>query len=158
MHAGGSVSLLIQVQVCDGALDQVDLVVLVENHEIRFEGQVFGFAAQDAGADGVKCAQGQATGVFAHQISHAAFHLAGGFVGEGNRQDMVRAHAHGADQVGDALGEHPRFARARTGHDQHRAQARHDRLLLLGIQFCQQIHIATIPLMKVCGALVSSPS
>ncbi|HAL16324.1 MAG TPA: hypothetical protein DCP32_06115 [Anaerolineaceae bacterium] len=44
-------------------------------------------------------------------------HLAGGFVGEGDRQDVFRAHAHMLDQVSDALGQNASLAGTGTGQD-----------------------------------------
>ena len=67
-------------------------------------------------------------------------HLAGGFVGEGDRQDVVRAHTHGADQVGDALGEDAGLAGAGTRQDEHGTGAGGDRLLLLRVETFEEVH------------------
>ena len=45
-------------------------------------------------------------------------HLARGLVGEGDRQDVVRADAASRDQVGDPVGDDAGLARARPGQDQ----------------------------------------
>ena len=61
-------------------------------------------------------------------LSEAGLHLAGGLVGEGHRQDVVGRDAHLVDQVGDAVGQHARLARAGPGQHQHRAGSGGDRL------------------------------
>ena len=57
----------------------------------------FGFPAQDAGGDGVECPQGQAVGragaAVAQEGIDALAHLAGGLVGEGDRQQIVAGGA-----------------------------------------------------------------
>ena len=57
MHRLRPVGFLVQVQVTDGGFNHALLVVVIINDEIRIEGQVFGFTPQQAGADGMKCAQ-----------------------------------------------------------------------------------------------------
>ncbi len=126
-------------------LDQVELVVGIEDDEVRVEGQVVGLAAQDAGTGGVEGAQGYPAGLLAKQGHHAVLHLTGGLVGEGDRQDVIRAHAHGADQVSDALGQHAGLARARAGQNQYRAQTGGDRLLLLRVEAGEEVHVLFVP-------------
>ncbi len=53
----GLVELGVKVQVCQGSLDDVELVVVVEDDIVGLERQMLCFAAQDAGAGGVECAQ-----------------------------------------------------------------------------------------------------
>ena len=136
----GAVYFFVQVQIADGALDQAALVVIIEDDEVGAERQVFGFAAQHAGADGVKGAQGYAASAFAQQVDDAPFHLAGGLVGEGDRQDLVRPHAHRADQIGNPLGQDAGFARPRASQHQHGAKPRGDGLLLLLVETSKEIH------------------
>ena len=61
-------------------------------------------------------------------------HLAGGLVGEGHGQDAVGGNAAHADQVGDAVGEHPGLAASGAGQHEQRALGRLDGLALLGVQ------------------------
>ena len=53
-----------------------------------------------------------------HHGHHAAFHLAGGLVGEGDGDDVVCRHALALDQVRQAAGEHARLAGAGSGQHQ----------------------------------------
>ena len=137
-----AVALLVQVQLGDHPLHQAHLVVIVEDDEIGGDRQVLGLAAQDAGAGGMEGAQADPLGALAQQVEHPAFHLAGGLVGEGDRQDLVGAHAQLADQVGDALGEHAGLAGAGAGQHQHRPKPGGDSLLLLRVESSQKIHAA----------------
>ncbi len=50
-------------------------------------------------------------------------HLLGGFVGEGDGEDVVGVHAQFANDVGDAMGEHARFAGAGARQNKHGAGA-----------------------------------
>ena len=70
----------------------------------------------------------------ADERGHPLLHLAGGLVGEGDREDLAGLHVPGAEQVGDAVGEHPRLARAGTGHDEQRAALVDDGLTLRAVE------------------------
>ena len=65
-------------------------------------------------------------------------HLARGLVRERDREDRVRRDAVLADQVRDAVGERPRLARSRAGHDQHGALGVQDGLGLDRVQVLEQ--------------------
>ena len=56
---------------------------------------------------------------FAQQSGGALLHFVGRLVGEGDGQDAVRRRAV-ADQLGDAVGHHPRLAGAGPGQHQQR--------------------------------------
>jgi hypothetical protein len=75
---------------------------------------VFGFAPQNPRADGVEGAEHHAFGrlLIQHGVD-ARFHFFGGFVGEGDGEDLPRADAFVGDEVGDALGQHARLYRTR---------------------------------------------
>ena len=60
-------------------------------------------------------------------------HLGGGLVGERDGEDPRRVRAL-VDQVGDAVGEHPRLAGSGTGDDEQRTVAVHDRVELIGVE------------------------
>ena len=67
------------------------------------------------------------------ELGDALSHLAGGFVGERDGEDLVRTGVAGGEQVRDAAREHPRLARASPGHDQERrATMRHGSSLRRG--------------------------
>jgi hypothetical protein len=55
----------------------------------------------------------------ADEVGDALAHFAGRFIGEGDGQDLPGRNAHFVDEVGDAVGQHPGFARAGAGqHEQ----------------------------------------
>jgi hypothetical protein len=70
----------------------------------------------------------------ADDLADAVFHFARRLVGERDGQNLARPGAAGRQDVGDAHGQHPRFAGAGTGEHEHRAVERFDRKPLLGIQ------------------------
>ncbi len=69
----------------------------------------------------------------ADELLDAAHHLAGGFIGERHRQDVVRGHAMVQHQVGDTVGKDPGLAGTGTGEDQNRPVDRFGRFALLRI-------------------------
>ena len=92
------------------------LVILIIDDEAVVEGQVLGLAAQQAGADGMEGPQPQPVGgQVAEHIPHPVAHLAGGLVGECDRQHLVRAHTFVGDQIGHPLGENASLAGPRSG-------------------------------------------
>ena len=96
-------------------------VVIIEDDEVGIERQVFGLAAQQAGADGMEGAQPETLrGQFAEHAPHAVVHLAGGLVGEGDRQHLPGTDALPGDEPGDALGEHAGLAGTGACQDEHR--------------------------------------
>jgi hypothetical protein len=103
MDAGSPIILLVEVKVLYGAFDHSQLVVVVKNDEFIIKGELVGLSAEDPRADAVKGAHPDALGLFFEQFFQAALHLAGGFVGKGHRQDMIRPDGQIVDQVGDAV-------------------------------------------------------
>ncbi len=72
-------------------------------------------------------------------------HLARGLVGEGDREDLARPCAAGRQQPGDAVGEHPRLARAGAGEHQQRPLAVRDRLALRRVELGEQALLGARP-------------
>ena len=68
------------------------------------------------------------------QGAQPAAHLARGALGEGHRQHLRGRDLLGRDQMGDAVGDGPRLARACAGEDADRAARGLDDGPLLGIQ------------------------
>jgi hypothetical protein len=66
-------------------------------------------------------------------------HLLRRLVGERDREDLVGARLLGAHQVGDAVREHARLARAGAGEDQQRPLAVHDGVALGRVETRQQL-------------------
>ena len=73
------------------------------------------------------------------QRIEAFAHLAGGLVGESDRQNMRGAHANLVDQVGDAIGKDAGLARAWTCEHQHRPTADLHGLPLCLVEILQQV-------------------
>ena len=70
----------------------------------------------------------------ADELVDALLHLTGGLVREGERQDLVGTRLAGGQQVGDAVRQHARLARARPSDDQHRPVDGLHGFLLSGIE------------------------
>ena len=113
-------ALRVALELLEDVLDQPDLVGLVVDREVRLVAEVRRLPAQDAPAGGVEGEDPGAAGVLAEEVPLARAHLVGGAVREGDREDLVRLRADRADQVRDAVREHPRLARARAGDHEHR--------------------------------------
>src|SRR5205823_9248292 len=64
----------------------------------------------------------------------ALAHLVGGLVGERDGEDPEGADAALADEVGNAMGEHPGLPRARAGDDEERTLAVDDSVELVGVE------------------------
>ena len=94
----------------------------------------FGLAAQDAGADGVKGADGQPARLLAQQELEALLHLSRGLVGKGDRHDLPGRHLVLAHQVGHAVGQYACLAAPRAGQHQHGPFDGLHRLALGGVQ------------------------
>jgi len=101
-------------------LDEALLVLGVEDLEALGELRLAPVHAQQAVRDAVEGADPERRPRQAEQLLDARAHLAGGLVGEGDREDAVRRGALGLDHPGDAVREHARLARARAGEHQHR--------------------------------------
>ena len=127
-------ALVVDVLGLQDLLEQAQLVVGVEDGEIRLQADQFGVAAQHLGADRVERAEPrQAVGDAGQQPDPLA-HLARRLVGEGDGEDLVRPRAPGGDEMGDAGRQHPRLADAGAGQHQHRPVERLDRAALLRIE------------------------
>ena len=105
MHAVRPVQLFVQVEFADDALREPYLVVGIENDVVGLHRQKVRFAAQDAGAGRVEGAEHHPLrGLLTEQVAHTRIHFARGFVGECDRQNLVRTHSLVGDQIGHALG------------------------------------------------------
>jgi hypothetical protein len=86
----------------------------------------------------VEGADPHAAGPLLQERAQALAHLAGGLVGEGDREHVARVHAL-VDEAGDAVGEHTGLAGAGARQHHERALAVHHGRPLLGIEPVQQI-------------------
>ena len=82
----------------------------------------------------MECHHPHAAGASPKQQLDAIAHLLRGLVGEGDREQLVGARLAAVDQVGDAMSEHARLARAGAGEDQQRPLVVHDGLPLGGVE------------------------
>jgi hypothetical protein len=111
-----------------------NLVGGVVDREVRAVAEPGRLPAEDAPARGVEGEDPDPPRRVAEQALEPVAHLVRGAVREGDREDLVRLRADRADQVGDAMGEHARLARARSRDDEQRPLRGEDGLALGGIQ------------------------
>ena len=142
MYTVGAVQLLIQIQFTDDRLDQALLVVGIEDDEVLSHGQVFGFASQNSRTDRVERAKHHAFGRLLVQNGFDALvHFFGGFIGEGDGENLPWADAFVGDEVCNTLSEYTRLSGPRTCHDHYRPIRRCDRAALLRVEFVDEIQI-----------------
>ena len=125
----------------DGELDGGELVVGVVDGEIFGELGGGGFAAEEAGAEGVEGGQPRRGGrdsCFEEEVGDAGAHFLGGFVGEGDGEDGFGGSAVG-DEVGHAESDGAGFAGAGAGEDEDGAFGGFGGTTLFGIELVQEI-------------------
>ena len=128
-------ALLVDVRGQDDLAQEPDLVVGVEDGEVRLQPDELGVPAQDADRERVEGAEPRhALDDAADELADARLHLARGLVGEGDGEDLVRPRPAGVEQVRDAGGQRPGLAGAGAGQHQHRAVERLDRGALRRVQ------------------------
>ncbi len=116
-------------------LHQPDLVVGIQDGEVRLQPGQFRVAPQQLDADRMKGAEpGHPLHRLAQQPPDAQLHLARGLVGERDGEDLVWARGAGGQQVRDPGGQGTRLAGARTGQHQDRPLQRLDRRALRRVQ------------------------
>ena len=115
-------------------LDQPDLVVRIEDGEIRLEADELGVATQHAGGGCMEGPDPPALDRTAEQARYPLAHLSRRLVGEGDGQHLPRPRLAGGEDVREPGGEHPRLAGPGAGQHQHRPLGRLDRLRLSGVQ------------------------
>ena len=138
----GGPTPLIKVRGGDDLFQQPELVVGVEDREIRGEADRLGMAAQDAGGDGVKCAEPDAVRGPANHRIEALAHLARRLVGEGDRQDLAREGAAGGQDMGEASRQDPRLAGPGAGQHQDRPVERLDGPALCFVERGEEARLA----------------
>ena len=121
-------------------LDDGELVGGVVDDEVAGQADVRRLAAQQPRAQRVKGRDPHLPAVDAEQRLDARAHLLRGLVGEGDRQDAIRRADVAADEVGDAVRDDARLARARAREDQERAVGLKNSFLLFGIEGGEKIH------------------
>ena len=106
------VALGIEIEVLDHHGHEPLRVGRVVDREVRGDAEPGGLPAEDAHAGGVEGHHPHRAGGGPDQRGDPLLHLPCGLVGERDREDLGGLHALLADEMGDALGEHARLARA----------------------------------------------
>ncbi len=112
---------LIQLQRLQGALDQPELIVRIQDLELLRQPGILPVRAQETVRQPMEGADPHAADRFAKHLLEAALHLARGLVGEGHGQDAPGPHVLHLQEPGDAMHQHPGLAG--TGAGQHQAIA-----------------------------------
>ena len=130
----GLVFLVRKVQLADDGLQQVLAVRRFVDGERIGETDAVGVLAQDTRKNRVEGSHADiAAAVVGDHLRDAFAHLLGGLVGKGEREDVEGSHAL-LDHIGDARGQHPRFARTRARDNERRGVVIHDGGALSGVQ------------------------
>ena len=121
----GRPALLVDRLGQDDLAQEAELVVGVEDGEVRLQADELGVAAEDAHGERVEGAEpGHPLDDAADEVADAGLHLAGGLVGEGDGEDLVGAGAAGVEEVRDAGGQRLGLAGAGAGEHEDRAVER----------------------------------
>ena len=126
-------ALAVETEVADHVAGQARCVGLVVDRELSWVAEQVGVGSQDAHAGRVEGGDPHRLGDGADELGDATAHLVGGFVGERDGEDRRRRDAL-VDEVGDAVGEHPRLARSGAGDHQQRPTAMDDSVELVGVE------------------------
>ena len=130
----GLVFLVRKVQLADDGLQQVLAVRRFVDGERIGETDAVGVLAQDTRKNRMEGSHADiAAAVVGDHLRDAFAHLLGGLVGKGEREDVEGSHAL-LDHIGDARGQHPRFARTRTRDNERRGVVIHHGGALSGVQ------------------------
>ncbi len=114
-------ALVVEILRLQDLLQEPQLIVGVEDCEIRPQTDEFCVHAQDLDADRMERAEPGHGLRGAGEHGDALAHLARRLVGEGHGEDLVRAGASGRDDMGDARRQHAGLADPRAGENQNRA-------------------------------------
>ena len=134
MDAARDEALRVALEILQALLGQPHLVGRVVDREVRLVAETRRLPAQDPAAGGVEGEDPDRARDAAEQVLEPLAHLPRRLVRERDRQDLVRLHAAGGDQVRDAVGQHARLARARAGDHEQRPLGGEDRLALGVVQ------------------------
>ncbi len=133
------VALGVEVELAGDQLQQPAGVVGVVDRERRAQAGHFVLGAQDAHARRVERGHPHQPGPPADQLGHPLLHLAGGLVGERDRDDLGRVNLAGGQQVSDPVGQHPGLAGAGAGHDQQGRPSVDNRVALRAVEALEQV-------------------
>ena len=120
--------------VVDGGFDEVFGVFAIEDGEVAAEAEGIGVFAENAIADGMKCAAPERSEILAEDVVDAAHHLAGGFVGEGKEKNLLGRDTL-FEEERDAIREGAGFAGTGAGDDEGGPGRGGDGGVLLFVEF-----------------------
>ena len=124
---------------CD-LLDEGDLIGGIVDDEVARQADLRRLAPQQPRAERVKGREPDAFGLLADQRFHPLAHLAGGLVGEGHRQHLIRLGMAIADEVGDPIRDDARLTGPGAGEDEQRPVDTEHGLTLFGIELAEEVH------------------
>ena len=131
-------ALFVDVFRHDQLFQQPDLIVGVEDGEVRLQSRQFGMPPEDLDAERVESAEPwHPLDRLAQQPADPVLHFARGLVGEGNGQDLVRPCLAGMQQMRDPRGQRLGLAGSGARQHQNRAVQCLNRLTLRRVQFFQ---------------------
>ncbi len=145
LHGPRRVALRVHLQLVEAALHHAPGVGLVVDREALRVAEPLGLQAKQAGAGGVEGHHPHPPLDPADQAGDPFAHLLRRLVGEGDREDLVRARLAGREQPGDAVGEHAGLARPCPGEDQQRPLAVGDGVSLGAVQPGEQALVGRRP-------------
>ena len=132
--------IVVHLQLAHAAADECQLIGGVVDGERLAEAEAVRVAPKDAQRGRVKRSDPRPRSDPRSQTLDAAQHLVGRFVRERHRQNVRRRHAALADQPGDAIRDHPRFARSGAGQNEQRTITVGDGLALLRVETAEVEH------------------
>ena len=134
----GRKALIVHVVLLAQALDGRELVLRIQNLESSRQARRHMVGAQQAVAQAVESANPHAAHVVGQHGRQAGVHLLGRLVGKGHGHDAAGRDLPCLQQPGNARGQHPRLARARTRQHQRMALRQGHGGTLLIVQALQQ--------------------
>src|SRR3954469_2412693 len=130
-------ALRVALELLEALLYEPDLVGLVVDGEVRAVAEPLRLAPKNPAAGRMEGEDPEPLPGPAEETLQAFPHLTGRLVREGDGEDLIRFRTDRVDEMGDAVGEDARLARARPGNDEQRPFRRQNRLPLSGIQVCE---------------------
>ncbi len=134
LHAVDRVDLLVDLERTHDLFEHALGVVLVVDREVAREAEHLAVGPQHPHAHRVEREHPHRPHARSAELAEPLAHLARGLVGEGDREDLVRADPEVADEVRDAEREHARLATAGARKHEQRAVGGHDSFALRGVE------------------------
>jgi hypothetical protein len=129
----------VDLQFLEQALDESKLIVGVEDLELLGQTRILPVCAQKAMRQTMEGTDPHAADRSAEHLVESTAHLACGLVGEGDGQDRPGLNLLDLEQPGNAVNEHARLARSRTGEDQQMTGIGRDGFALRRVEWVEQM-------------------